>query len=58
MDPDVDPDPVILVSDLQDENKKGILLLSYSYEGTFTNFSKIKSHKKSQKQWESRFFLL
>jgi hypothetical protein len=50
MDPDSDPDPPILVIDLQDANKKLIkkcfcLLL---FEGTFTSFFKDKksnSHK-------------
>jgi hypothetical protein len=37
MDPDADLDPAIFVS-------------AYSYEGTFTLFSKIKSHKEVTKQ--------
>jgi hypothetical protein len=35
-DPDVDPDPTIFVSDLQDTNKKLFCLLFF--EGTFTSF--------------------
>jgi hypothetical protein len=46
--PDADRDPDILVTDLQDANKKlnkkkGFCLLHFA--GTFTSFSKIKSHK-------------
>jgi hypothetical protein len=41
-DPDADPNPAIFVSDLQDSNKKKILLITF--EGTFTSFFKdIKS---------------
>jgi hypothetical protein len=49
---DPDPDPAILVIDLQDANKKLFknffcLLLS---EDTYTSFSKIKSQKEVTKQ--------
>jgi|688.fasta_scaffold1511517_1 hypothetical protein len=53
---DPDPDPTIFVIDLQDTTKRvkttGIFL-SFSalpFEGTFSLFSKIKSHKEVAKQ--------
>ncbi len=54
MDPDADLDPAIFVIDLQDTNKKLILLTKFFclllLEGTFTSFSKIKSPKEVTKQ--------
>jgi hypothetical protein len=50
-DPDADLDPAIFATDLQDVNKKLVLLKVFClllFEGTFTSFSKIKSQKKSQ----------
>jgi hypothetical protein len=48
---DPDPDPAIFVSgDLQDLNKNFFFILLF--EGTFTSFLKIKSHKKVTKQYE------
>ncbi len=64
MDPDLDPDPAVflIVIDLQDANKILIFCKTFFclllFEGTFTSFSKIKSHKEVTKQQESRFFLL
>ncbi len=52
-DPDVYPDPVIFVSDLQDVSQKFYFFPSFlliTFEGTFTKFSKIKSHKDFTKQ--------
>jgi hypothetical protein len=50
-----DLDPAIFVIYLQDANKKLIFLTRFSayyllFEGTFTLFSKIKSHKEVTKQ--------
>jgi hypothetical protein len=53
LDPDPDPDPAIFVIDLQDANKKLILVFLL-----ITFFAKIKSPKEVTKQKESRFFLL
>jgi len=51
-DPDADPDPAIFIIDLQDANKKLILIKIFCillFEGTFTSFFKDKkSNKKSQ----------
>jgi hypothetical protein len=48
-DPDADPDPSIFIIDLQDANKKLIVLKKFScillFEGTFTSFFKDKSQK-------------
>ncbi len=48
IDPDPHADPAIFVSDLQDANKKNILLLIL-FEGTFTSYLKIKRHKEVTK---------
>jgi hypothetical protein len=57
---DPDPDPAIFFIDLQDANKKIIVLQKFFclglFEGTFTSFFKDKSQKEVTKQWESRFF--
>jgi hypothetical protein len=62
MDPDADPDPAIIASDLKDANKQQIFLKKFFYllpfEGTLLPFSKIKSQKKVTKHKESKFFLL
>jgi hypothetical protein len=54
MDPDLDldSDPVIFFTDLQDSIKKNYLKKSclLLLEGTFTSFSKIKSQKEVTKQ--------
>jgi hypothetical protein len=45
MDPDSDPDPAIIVIDLQDAKKKLIFKIIFSlliFEGTFTSFFKDK----------------
>jgi hypothetical protein len=53
-DPDADPDPSIFIIDLQDANKKIILLTKFFcillFEGTFTSFFKGKSQKEVTKQ--------
>jgi hypothetical protein len=57
---DPDSDPSIFIIDLQDANKKLIVLKSFFcillFEGTFTSFSKVKSQKEVTKQQETRFF--
>ncbi len=74
MDLDVDPDPALdqdvdpalFVSDLQDTKKKyyffSTFLCLFLFEGTFTSFLKIKSHKEvaknSRNQGFSSFFCL
>jgi hypothetical protein len=48
---DLDADPAIFVSDLQDINKK-LFFLSFcllTFEGTFTSFFKEKNHKEVTK---------
>jgi hypothetical protein len=55
-----DPDPAILVIDLQDANKKLIFLKSFClllFEGTFTSFFKDKKSKKSLKAVGIKVFL-
>jgi hypothetical protein len=52
---DPDPDPAILVCDLQDINKKLFFVPTFFclflFKGTFTHhFSKIKSHSEVTKQ--------
>jgi hypothetical protein len=51
-DPELAPDPALFDTDLQDDNKKIILLSNFNayflFEGTCTSFFKIKSHKKLQ----------
>jgi hypothetical protein len=47
-DPDLDADPAMFVSDLQDVIKKFFCLLLF--KGTFTSFFDIKSHKEVTKQ--------
>jgi hypothetical protein len=53
MDPDLDPDPAIFVTDLQEANKKLIkkvfLLITVLFEGTFTSFFKDKKSSRSEK---------
>ncbi len=50
LDLDADPDPAIFVSDLQDVNKKLILLFTFYFlKIHLHNFSKIKSHKEAKK---------
>ncbi len=57
---DLDLDPAIFVSDLQDVNKKLIcLLIRVLVEGTFIYFfPEMKSNKEVTKQKEAMFFLL
>jgi hypothetical protein len=46
MDPDVDVDPAIFVSDLEDVNKKflkKIFFCLFLFEGTVTSFFKVKN---------------
>jgi hypothetical protein len=61
-DPDLDPDPAIFVTNLQDANKKLIKKKSFSayyfLKVDLHHFSKIKSQKEDAKQQESKFFLL
>jgi hypothetical protein len=49
--PDLDADPAIFVSDLQEVNKKFVFCLLL-FEGTFSvhHFSKIKNHTQVAKQ--------
>jgi hypothetical protein len=52
-DPDVDPDPAIFVTDLQDANKKIIFTNKFYYrtfEGTFTVFISLHNKIKSKKR--------
>jgi hypothetical protein len=58
MDPDQDLNPAVFVIDLQDTNKKQILLKKFfffiTFEGTVTSFFKDKKSKRSHKtvsQW-------
>jgi hypothetical protein len=55
----LDPDPAIFGTDLQDANKKLILLKMffayYFLKVHFHHFSKVKSPKEVTKQQESRF---
>jgi hypothetical protein len=59
----MDPDPAIFVIDLQDANKK-LIILKTSYSAYYFlkvhlhHFSKIISQKEVTKLLESRFFLL
>jgi hypothetical protein len=61
MDSDPDPDPAIFVIDLQEANKKLILLKKFFclllFEGTFTSFFKDKKSKRSHKTVEIKVFL-
>jgi hypothetical protein len=54
MDPDLDSDSSIFITDLQDANKKLIFKKKFSgillFKGTYTSFSKIKSQKDVTKQ--------
>jgi hypothetical protein len=49
----LDPDPAIFVIDIQDGNKKLILIKKFFclllFEGTFTSFFKDKKSKRSRK---------
>jgi hypothetical protein len=61
-DPDVDPDPAIFVTKLQDDNKKLILkksflLISFEGTGTLTSFFKDKKSKRSHKTVRIKVFL-
>jgi hypothetical protein len=57
----MDPDPSLFIIDLQDANKKLILLTKFFcillFEGTFTSFFKYKKSKRSHKTVEIKVFL-
>jgi hypothetical protein len=57
----MDPDPSIFIIDLQDANKKQILLKTFFcillFEVTFTSFFKGKKSKRSNKTVEIKVFL-
>jgi hypothetical protein len=57
----MDPDPAIFIIDLQDTNKKLILLKNFCcillFEGTFTSFFKDKKSNRSHKTVEIKVFL-
>ncbi len=56
-DPDSDPDPAIFVIDLQEANKKLIVLKKFfCLRVHFYHFSKIKSQKEVTKQLEIKIF--
>ncbi len=61
MDPDADPNPAVLIIDLQDANKKLIfwkkLFFALLFEGTFTSFFKDKKSKISHKTVGIKVFL-
>jgi hypothetical protein len=54
MDPDADPDPSIFIIDLQDANKKLIILKRFSanffLKVLLSQFPKVKSQKEATKQ--------
>jgi hypothetical protein len=58
----MDPDPAIVVIDLQDVSKKLIFEHNFFcillFEATFTSFFEDKKSKRVTKYWESRVFLL
>jgi hypothetical protein len=58
-DPDSDPDPAIIVIDLQ-EAKNNLSFLLFTFEGTFTSFFKEKDQKSqnSRNQGFSYYFCL
>jgi hypothetical protein len=62
LDPDADPDPAIFVIDLQDANKKLIIVKSFfcllHFEGTFTSFFKDKMSKRNHKTVGIKVFLI
>jgi hypothetical protein len=61
MDPDLDPDPSIFITDLQEGNTKQILSKNFFcillFEGTFTSFFKDKKVKKKSQNSRNQSFL-